>query len=286
MSFEAALERPGPLVVARDHAADIDGDLVLHAFSVAGPAVRLATATVPRARRLAALLEHRRRWRLADTYGYTGVVWQAGDHAFTVWTAEARVARVDRVTLELAEGLLAADSVTAVVAAVGDDYVARAVLVERRDGEPAIVASERDHVAEVDFTYTRNELLMSDAWWTGALARDLGAWLGVPWRDDVFGLAPPAEAFVAVLRELADRLARSPPRGSFPAIELPFTALAAPAAVRLTTDGANLRVVLRVARGRECVLVHGTAAELAFWLGTTDAPRELERTLRQLLTAP
>lgn len=283
MTFDEALAEPGPLVVARDLAADPDGDLVLHVIDVAAAARRLATAVVPRDRRLAEPVALRRRGlRLASTYGGTGVVWLAEDHAFTVWTRHARAARCDLMTLELADGLVAADSVVAFTGFVADDYIRRGVLAERRHGDPVLVVDEHDRTAELDFTYSRNELIMSDAWWVAALARALGEWLGVPWRDDVFGLGPPDPAFVAALRAAADRLAWSPTLGSFPPIDLPFTALGTPASLRLVADSFLGRTLELHARDLVRPLARGTHDELGFYLCGTDAPSELERTLRQL----
>lgn len=47
--------------------------------------------------------------------------------------------------------------------------------------------SAHTYARAFDPTYSRNDLLVSDARWVSMLGRDLAAWLHVPHRDLAFG---------------------------------------------------------------------------------------------------
>jgi hypothetical protein len=148
----------------------------------------LGYTKLPAASRAATIAALRKRGiRSGGTYGGHEYVWLFDDDGGGVWSKSARLAHATRDALELASGRVPRDIVTAVVTVMSDDFIERSVVVELPDGTQRVVASERDTIAELDPTYTRNELLASDARWMSLLGRALAAWLGVPLRDEVFG---------------------------------------------------------------------------------------------------
>lgn len=77
--------------------------------------------------------------------------------------------------------------VRAVVSFVDDDLIHRGVSVELGNRTRIVFVDEYDETAQLDPTYSRNDLLVSDARWVSMLGRDLAAWLHVPHRDLALG---------------------------------------------------------------------------------------------------
>lgn len=282
------------LVAAWDHAVTgAEVAFTIHGVSDAG-ARPLGTTEVGKPRRAAIIAAMRRRQiPVGATYGASERVWTIADGEVGVWTRSARVARGTLDRLELAGGAVARAEIAAVVASVSDDYVERAVAVERADGTRVVVADERDEIAALDPTYGRDDFVMSDARWASCLARDLAFALGVPLRDELFA----TELDVAVARalgELAAAIDRLPPTGAFEPVERAFAYHGQDAVVRCAPSPADPErarfVEVRVASssGQSTSsqwIASGATAELAAAVRWPECAAQVVRTARELVEA-
>lgn len=183
MTFDEALEHPGPLLGAWD-ATVFEGERTLTLFSLAeGGAVALAHDSAPAGREDAAAAPLRARGiPIGGCDRACDFVWLGEGERFTVWNPYWPVLQASGDTLALADGrTLARAELERVHAWADDDYVERGVRARLRSGEE--VALVRDvSAAAADPTYGRNELLYETEW-AGAIAAAVAAWAGVPYEN-------------------------------------------------------------------------------------------------------
>jgi hypothetical protein len=119
--------------------------------------------------------------RVGGAYG--PVVWVL-DRQASIWTETAAVAAGTPTELAVGGRLVSRTQITAVAATVAPNHVRRAVELELASGERVAVVAIDDETAALDPTYSRSDLLASDAWWVSRLGRELAAWLGVPFHNE------------------------------------------------------------------------------------------------------
>lgn len=248
---------------------------------------------LPKHKRSATLAAMRRRGILsAASYAGADFVWLVDDGGFQVWSATAGVvasANSDEVMLEGAR--VPRGDIKAIHTFVSDDYVVRAIRIERANGGYLPLVSERDAIAEADPTYGRNELLESDARWIAYCGRDLAIALRVPLVDPVFGVtADPVVA--AAVNELAAQIERLPHTDEFGAIEHAFVHANRRASLRCApspADPEQIRFVeLRVTSesGQSTTsqwLLAGSNDELAAYLRWPETVEDIPRHIRELI---
>lgn len=176
-----------PLVAAWDYSAAVDCGLGIYAVGNAG--AKLAGYAVVPAHKRSTVAAALRRFglRVGGTYGGHGLVWIVDEHGCSVWSKDAIRVTGTGVELNLKGQPVPTADVHAVVSFVDDDLVHRGVSLELRNGQSIVFVDEYDETAQLDPTYSRNDLVMSDAHWVSMLGRDLAGWLHVPHRDLAFG---------------------------------------------------------------------------------------------------
>lgn len=179
--------RAAPLVAAWDYSATADCGLGIYAVGTAG--AKLAGYVVIPAHSRSTVTAALRRFglRVGGTYGGHGLVWIADERGCSVWSKDAIQVTGTGVELNLKGQPVHTADVRAVVSFVDDDLVHRGVSLELLNGHSIVFVDEYDEAAQLDPTYSRNDLLMSDARWVSMLGRDLAGWLHVPHRDVAFG---------------------------------------------------------------------------------------------------
>ncbi len=177
----------GDFVAAWDYSTGPDSMLGIYTVGNTG-ATLVGHAAIPAHRRTAAASSLRRLGlRVGGTYGGHQLIWVADDRGCSVWSRDTLRVEGTGVELNLAGRSVHTSDVRAVVSFIDDDLIHRGVSLELRDGKNVVFVDEYDEVAQLDPTYGRNDLLMSDARWVSVLGRDLAAWLHVPHRDLAFG---------------------------------------------------------------------------------------------------
>jgi hypothetical protein len=289
---KAALGEPEEVVAVWDYASRPEATFSIGVLTAKGVS-RYECKELPKRNRPATLAAMRRRGvPSAASYAGADFVWLADDSRFGVWSAKAGVvaeANADEVRLEGAR--VPRGDVKAVHTFVSDDYVVRAVRIERAGGALLPLVSEADATAGADPTYGRNELLESDARWIACCGRDLAIALRVPLVDPVFGVTAEPEV-AAAARELAARIERLPETCEFEAVEEAFVhggrravlrcapSPAAPERVRY----AELRVASESGQSTTSQwLLAGSNGELAAYLRWPETVEDIPRHIRGLV---
>lgn len=186
MTFDEALEHPGPLVAAWDLTVR-EGERTLTLFSLAEDRARaLAHRGAPAGEEDAVTAPLRARGiTIGACDGSCDFAWVDEADGVTVWGPHWRVLHASGDTLVLADGrTLARVELERVYAWADDDYLARGVRARLRSGEEVVLVRDVSAVAAADPTYSRNELLYETEW-AGAIAAAVAAWAGVPYENRI-----------------------------------------------------------------------------------------------------
>lgn len=186
MTFDEALEHPGPLLAAWDLTVR-NGERTLTLFSLADDRARALAHRGARAGEEDAVTAPLRARGLAiGAYdGSCEFVWLDEGDRLTVWGPHWRVLQASGDTLSLADGrMLARAELERVWAYASDDYLQRGVRARLRSGEEVVLVRDVSASAAADPAYSRNELLY-DTEWAGAIAAAVAAWAGVPYENRI-----------------------------------------------------------------------------------------------------
>lgn len=186
MTFDEALEHPGPLLAAWDLTVR-GGARTLTLFSLAEDRARALAHRGARAgEEDAASAPLRARGIAIGAYdGFCDFAWLDEGERFTVWNPHRRVLEARGDALALADGrTLARGELERVYAWADDDYLARGVRARLRSGEEVVLVRDVSAVAAADPAYSRNELLYETEW-AGAIAGAVAAWGGVPYENRI-----------------------------------------------------------------------------------------------------
>ena len=186
MTFDEALEHPGPLLAAWDLTVR-NGERMLTLFSLADDrALALAHRGARAGEEDAAVAPLRARGIAIGEYdGSCEFVWLDDADRLTVWGPDWRVLQASGNTLALADGrMIDRTTLERVYAWADDDYLERGVRARLRSGEEVTLVRDVSAVAAADPTYSRNELLY-DTEWAGAIAAAVAAWAGVPYENRI-----------------------------------------------------------------------------------------------------
>jgi hypothetical protein len=124
--------------------------------------------------------------RIGKKYLGHEFVWVIDDLGCCVWSSSDIRMRGTALELSLPTGIVHTSDVRAVVSFVDDDLIHRGVRLELVNGKQPLLVDEFDEIAEMDPTYGRDNLELSEAHWVSVLGRDFAAWLHVPHRNDAF----------------------------------------------------------------------------------------------------
>ncbi|WP_420126892.1 hypothetical protein [Longimicrobium sp.] len=186
MTFDEALDHPGPLLAAWD-LTTCKGQRTLTLFSlVDSRALPLAHRSVSVDDEDAAAASLRDRGIDVGEYdSRCDFVWLIGVDGVTVWGPHGRVLHASGNTLTLACGrTLARAELARVQAYASDDYLQRGVRTRLRSGDDVELVREVSAVAAADPTYSRNELLYDTAW-AGAIASAVATWARIPYENGI-----------------------------------------------------------------------------------------------------
>ncbi|HZG41735.1 MAG TPA: hypothetical protein VEY93_02150 [Longimicrobium sp.] len=184
MTFEEALDHPGPLLAAWD-LTPTRGERTLSLYSLAGDrATALAHDAAPVGEEEAASAPLRARGiPIGECDFGCEFVWISDAEGVAVWGPHWRVLDARGATLTLANGrTLSPAEIERVFAYASDDYISRGVRARLRSGEEVSLVRDISASAAADPTYSRNELLW-DTGWAGSIARAVAAWAGVPYEN-------------------------------------------------------------------------------------------------------
>lgn len=186
MTFDEALEHPGPLLAAWDVTVR-KGERTLTLFSLAEDRARALAHRGARAgEEDAAVAPLRARGLPIGEYdGSCEFVWLDEVDRCTVWGPHWRVLQASGDSLALAGGqMIARSELERVWAYADDDYVERSVRARLRSGEEVTLVRDVSAVAAADPTYSRNELLYETEW-AGAIGLAVAGWAGVPYESRI-----------------------------------------------------------------------------------------------------
>lgn len=124
--------------------------------------------------------------RCGGAYGGHEYVWVADKKGCCVWSATGVRMHGTGLELTLATGSIYTSDIRAVVSFIDDDLIHRGVRLELVSGKDVLLVDEHDRAAELDPTYNRDNLELSDARWVSKLGRAFATWLHVPHRDEAF----------------------------------------------------------------------------------------------------
>jgi hypothetical protein len=186
MTFDEALEHPGPLLAAWDLTVR-KGERTLTLFSLGEDRARALAHRGARAgeeNTVAAPLRARG-IAVGECDGSCEFVWLEEGDRLTVWGPDWRVVQASGDTLTLADGrMIDRTTLERVYAWADDDSLERGVRARLRCGEEVTLARDVSAVAAADPTYSRNELLYETEW-AGAIAAAVAAWAGVPCENRI-----------------------------------------------------------------------------------------------------
>lgn len=113
------------------------------------------------------------------------LVWTEGDVPFRSWHDGELFLHVDGGdTLHLWRETLHRDVIESVERFSSDDWVTRGVRVNRSDGDPLVLVSEDNRLAELDFAYDELDL-DTESLWAFSLAKSLAERLNKPFVDGI-----------------------------------------------------------------------------------------------------
>lgn len=184
MTFDEALDLPGPLLAAWD-LTPTRGERTLSLYSLADDrATALAHGSAPVGGEDAASAPLRARGiPIGECDFGCDFVWLSDAEGVAVWGPHWRVLEARGATLSLAGGrTLSPDQIERVFAYASDDYIERGVCARLMSGEEVSLVRDVSAHAAADSTYSRNELLW-DTEWTASIAAAVAAWAGVPYEN-------------------------------------------------------------------------------------------------------
>ncbi|HEY0025134.1 MAG TPA: hypothetical protein VGB24_19630 [Longimicrobium sp.] len=186
MTFEEALDHPGPLLAAWD-LTPVRGERTLTLYSLADDrATALAHDSAPVGEEDAASAPLRARGiPIGKCDRGCEFVWISDAGGVVVWGPHWRVLDARGASLSLADGrTMSPDQIERVFACASDDYVSRGVRARLRSGEEVSLVRDISASAAADPAYSRNELLW-DTGWAGSIARAVAAWAGAPYENRI-----------------------------------------------------------------------------------------------------
>jgi hypothetical protein len=185
MTVDEALSQPGALVAAWDTGSDGHEWLGIYAASEAGVKLLGFERMDPagRERRISELKARGIPTGKTDGGEYVWAILHERD--FVAWRMSGRLFTATRSRVQVGPSVLPAADITCVTSWLDpSDLGHRAVIAKRKGAPPVVLVEEHDPASEQDPTYDRINVLF-DASWARSLARDLAAWLGVKYEDQL-----------------------------------------------------------------------------------------------------